>query len=937
MRCPTLIGRAVEIAAIADATDQARRGHGKVVVLAGEPGIGKTRLAELAVLFARDLALEIAVGRAVSDDAALALRPISEALLQLVSDRPAPDSEVLRGYVPLLAWLIPHWRTSRWRLPNESMIVVAEAVLRLLQVVGRSTGLLLVLEDMQWADESTTAVARYLCDHIDRLATAVVITTREGEGGAEFASILERAGAVRHDLARLSDSEVGEMAGACLGSATPSVELLSRLRRDAEGLPLLVEDLLSTPDSGSIRHRFADTVSVRLARMSPGNRAVIEAAAVQGRTFDWEVLGPATGTSRDAASRALREGLALQLLSAADAGYSFRHALTRNVIRDLMAIEDRRRACIAIAHSLAATTDPGDLDRLMTIARLLADGDESASALEAFLDVGRKAIRSGEAVWAVSALQRAAELAGNDPVLGSVVGLELMRALLLAGRPMDAAIAGDRCIAYADGRDPATAVQIRLLLARAALALENWESAASHIQRAENELGSNPRIAAEVAVLRARHDLGKNVAVTRIGAEHDASRAVGIARMAQRPDLECEALEVLGMAARLRDLFAAGNALERALVVAQEHSLPLERLRVLNELGVVEMLRDATPDRLVIALSESIRAGALGLAAAARVNLAAVFVMTGRFDDAFAAASEVEESAAQLGIVPLRAAAHLMLGFAMAHRCRRREAEHHLQIAESLGPDDADLRAGAWAIGRGLMALLQEDRQGARRALQHARTAFPGVHARILNPYEGPELLLRAVAGEAAVAETDQVAASAVTGARWPALWVGAARAVALGRSRDDTHANEALARSLEAGARYPVFLSLVKRLVGEAALRDGWTDPTLMIRSAAMTFTDMGITRAATACHGLLRSAGKPSASRRPDALLGNALRQAGVTAREAEVLELIADNLTNRQMGERLFTSSRTVEKHVAALLAKLEMPDRAALAQFARTLNL
>jgi DNA-binding CsgD family transcriptional regulator len=937
MRCPVLIGRAVEIADIAEAAKQARIGTGRVIVLTGEPGVGKTRLAQHAASFARDLGLAVAVGRAVSDGAAPPWRPISEALLQLSGDRPPPDSEALRGYVPLLAWLVPHWRTARWRVPNESIVVMAEAVLRLLREWGHAGGQLVVLEDLQWADEATIAITRYLCDHLDGLGAAIVVTAREGEGGGEIGANLERAGAIRHRLARLSGPEVDAMAAACLGEATPPVELLDRLRRDAEGLPLLVEDLLSSAGNGALPRRFADTVSLRMGRLSADHRAVIEAAAVQGRTFDWELLGPATGAPREVVSAALHHGLVLQLVSADETGYSFRHALTRDVIRDMMPIDQRRRACLAVARVLEGGTEPADLDRRATMARLLVEGGEPAAALEVLLDVGRLALRSGEVAWAVATLQRAAALASGTGHSGTAVGLEYMRALLLAGRPAEASAVGEGCIAHVDGRDREEAAEIRLLLARAAIAMEDWDTASSHIHGAGSGGGRHPGVAAEVAVLRARVDLGRSLAATRIGAEHDASQAVGIARAAKRPDLECEALEVLGLAARLRDLFAAGEALERVLIVAQEHDLPAERLRALNELGVVEMLRDATPDRLLNALSEAMRAGALGLAAGVRVNLAAVYVMTGRFDEGIAAASEVEQSAAQLGIPPLRAAAHLMLGFAMAHRCRRRDADHHLRTAVSLAPDDADLGAGAWAIGRGLMALLEEDRIGARRALDHARTAFPVVHARILNPYEGPELLLRAVAGETTTDETDKAAGSAVRGARWPALWIGAAQAVARGRCRDNVGAEEALSHALEAGARYPVFLALVQRLVGEAALRDGWTDPSPMIRSAALTFSDLGIRRAATACAGLLRSAGKPTASRRADVLLDDVLRRAGVTAREADVLELIADNLTNRQMGERLFTSPRTVEKHVAALLAKLEMPDRAALAQLARTLNL
>src|ERR1700733_10551758 len=97
--------------------------------------------------------------------------------------------------------------------------------------------------------------------------------------------------------------------------------------------------------------------------------------------------------------------------------------------------------------------------------------------------------------------------------------------------------------------------------------------------------------------------------------------------------------------------------------------------------------------------------------------------------------------------------------------------EQYLAAAEAAAPEDPDLRAGAWAIGRGISALLAEDRIAARRAFARARAKAPDQHARILNPYEGPELLLRALAGEAGQAEIDTAAAGLVTAARRPPPW----------------------------------------------------------------------------------------------------------------------------------------------------------------------
>jgi DNA-binding CsgD family transcriptional regulator len=348
------------------------------------------------------------------------------------------------------------------------------------------------------------------------------------------------------------------------------------------------------------------------------------------------------------------------------------------------------------------------------------------------------------------------------------------------------------------------------------------------------------------------------------------------------------------------------------------------------------MLRDARCERLEEAHREALRVGALGLATSIGVNLAAVHVMTARFAQGIDVAQQVERSAARLGLLPLQSAAQLIHGFAMAHQGKGREMESHLRIAESLAPADAEVQSGAWGIGRALFALLQEDRVEARRALVQARLAAPGEHARILNPYAGPELLLRAIAGDLDVVEARGAVEGVVRAARWPALWTYCALAVALGAEGSVEAARTACAAGLEAGRPYPVFLALAQRLVGEAALHDGWCDALPLLRSAEAKFERLGLGRAANACRRLINASGTPAPRRRKrDAPVHPILMAAGVTAREAEVMELLVERLSNREIAERLYLSPRTVEKHVASLLDKLGV-ERSALAHVARTLR-
>ena len=116
--------------------------------------------------------------------------------------------------------------------------------------------------------------------------------------------------------------------------------------------------------------------------------------------------------------------------------------------------------------------------------------------------------------------------------------------------------------------------------------------------------------------------------------------------------------------------------------------------------------------------------------------------------------------------------------------------------------------------------------------------------------------------------------------------------------------------------------------------MRDGWGAPVDWLRQAEAVFVVGGQDRIAGACRALLKNAGAPVTRRRgADRTLPSALLQARVTAREAEVLELVGERLGNKEIAARLFLSPRTVEKHVASLLAKLATEDRAALVEIAR----
>ena len=127
------------------------------------------------------------------------------------------------------------------------------------------------------------------------------------------------------------------------------------------------------------------------------------------------------------------------------------------------------------------------------------------------------------------------------------------------------------------------------------------------------------------------------------------------------------------------------------------------------------------------------------------------------------------------------------------------------------------------------------------------------------------------------------------------------------------------------------------RRQAAQAALADGWGEPVAWLREAAAFFAAHGDDRVAAACRALLRRAGAPvPRAGRGDSVVPPDLRAIGVTSREADVLGLVAEGLTNAEIGARLHLSPRTVEKHVASLLAKTGGRRRAQLAKYAAALS-
>ncbi len=182
---------------IADAVRRLRSGNGWALIVVGEAGIGKTRLAEYLGDAAATAGVDIVHGRALPAGFGGSLRPVAEILLELTRDRAVPGDPGLAPYVSVLASLAPHWRDPGWSAPAEPVVVRAEAVVRVLQWATGGAGVVVILEDLHWADDAALAVIRYLADYASEVPVLVLVfgTIRTGEGRADARALLEAGGA----------------------------------------------------------------------------------------------------------------------------------------------------------------------------------------------------------------------------------------------------------------------------------------------------------------------------------------------------------------------------------------------------------------------------------------------------------------------------------------------------------------------------------------------------------------------------------------------------------------------------------------------------------------------------------------------------------------------------------------------------------------------
>jgi DNA-binding CsgD family transcriptional regulator len=963
-----VVGRDQELRTVENALTAAASGRGGAVFLVGESGIGKSRLAAAAADQAFQADMVLMRGRGSAIGPMVPFRSLTEALLSLLRGGEPLDIAALGPYRPVLARLIPDWGNPAAQQQDGSLVILAEAVLRLTGLAGKDRGCLVSLDDLQDADAESLAVVEYLIDNLDRQPVLLLGAIRNEPCPAlDLARSAARRGtAVILDLDRLDRAGLRDLVGACLPMPAADVpkQAVDLLWAGSAGNPFLIEELLGgivdggllvAADTGSgttwrmadpppedVPATFARTVARRIEALGPAVQQLLSVAAVVGRRFPIAVAQAVTGLPDRELLSHLHGEPGAQLVQPDDQlpdWYTFQHQLIREALLTLLTPAERARFAEQVADALETVYPglPGEWCQTAATLRLEAGNPTVAGRL--FAEAGRRAITQGAANSAVGLLDRAWDLLAGDEAAERADTLEnLVYALAEAGLT-ERALASVGTLDQVGGLDPRRRARLHTRLAWAAQVAGPGPNSLAQINAARTLLGpdADESDTAPIDVVEAHLVLDVPGQGQIEKAEQLARRAAEVADRVPLPVVACQAWQLLGALQRSKDPAAATACLERARSTAVRHDLPIWEIHALVRLGNDDALRDGYLDRLEQARTQATLVGAVTARYQAEQSIALYTILEGDFAAAEALVDQVFEGSSRLKLVENVHYVLVVRAILAGHRGRRKEMDEALATFRRWEGDAQPLYAPrVYGLARAFCALLEENRERAveeQACALRAEDDTPTVYH--LGGRYGVNLLLGAVTGTMTRDELEAVAATPAAGFRWDRMFARFGRAVLAGRAGAVAEADAALADALTAGTPYAMGRHLGLRLVAECAVTDGWGSPVEWLRAAEDYFHSADIPAVASACRALLRNSGVRVGQRRTGlSEMPSALRSAGLTVREYEVLRLLADRLGNREIANRLHLSPRTVEKHVSSLITKTGLPNRIALSEYAVT---
>jgi DNA-binding NarL/FixJ family response regulator/tetratricopeptide (TPR) repeat protein len=984
-----LIGRASELAELEAAFDEAAGGAASLAFLAGESGVGKSRLLHTLLDRARERGGCAIGGECVelgSDE--LPYAPLVAALRGLVRENDRVLDRISPATRAGLAQLMPELDPEASAASDENRTRPFEALLALLETMAEEGPLVLWLDDAHWADQATRGFLAFLAASLAddaRLLTVIAYRSDQLNRRHPMRPLLAELGRGRRvrrlELGSFDRGEVATQLSDIIG-AQPDSEVVERFFERGEGNPLYTEELLAAGSDGRGRlpSTLRDALLLRIERLPETSRAVLRLLAVGGRLKHDHFVAVCDVDEAELAS-GLREAVEAQVvLVGRDDRYGFRHALIREVIYDDLLPGERAELHLRLAKALEPDIAIEDhmAIRAAAVAHHYNAAGDQPQALRSAVRAARSIERGGTPGAAAALLDRALALWPRVAEPETLAGLEHVALLARAAR------------AHGLNADEAHAITL-------------YDQALAEVDPAE-EPHFFAGLLAEIASVRWAMGQAEK-------ARDNLDRALDLLPESDATPERAMILELKARFLLLQGRFAESrDAADEALRAAEAAGVEGTEALVLNRLGLClfflgEEERGDEVMRKSVDLAR--RSGSNDQLAAAFVNYADALHFAGRSEEAEAIAAQGSREVtpgdrSALWIACARSAIAFDLG--------------HWDEADELLPPRSAAQSGQTltnlVLQRATLQLGRGDTVAARKTVEHARELFrDSVEPQYIAPAGVlvVELELREghidAARDAAAKAIDQLEFCSDDAARMAMISAAAAmvETEAVERARDlgDTTeleaslaraelatartaaAAEEIGRKLECAYRLDAEADLARaRRDADAPTRAGaaavaWDDlkrPYLAARARrreAEAFAATGEREAAAAAAAQALAAAEELGSEwlareiagfvararlpqvNPVAASGNGAGSDrapdsgdapakdddpfGLTPRERQVLALLAEGATNREIAAQLFMAEKTASVHVSRILAKLGVRSRTEAAAVAYRLDL
>jgi DNA-binding CsgD family transcriptional regulator/tetratricopeptide (TPR) repeat protein len=978
---PTFVGRAEELEFLQATRVRAAGGEPAVVLVGGEAGVGKTRLvAELTARCATGGIRVLAGGCVPVGGDGLPYAPIVEALRPLPEEFGVDAMRELAGSSwPELARLLPSLGEAEAGPSDQAARPrLFELLLGLLGRLSEQIPVVLVVEDLHWADQSTCDLLSFLVRNLRRERILLMATYRNDEPRTgrlgPWLAELDRLGSVRRlELRRLDRAETAAQLTGILGAA-PSAESVDGVFARSEGNPFFTEELLAVVRGGSreLPATVRDLLRGRVAGLPDPARQALSAVAVAGRRVPHRLLATVVGLDDWQLVQGLRAAISGQLLvmTSRQDGYDLRHALLGEVIDADLLPGERMELHASYARALTERPELAGVSPAVLAGELAVHWDaagEPTRALPARVQAGLAADRARAFPEAQRHYERALELWDQVLQPESLAGTDTLELLTSAA---DAARFSGRIqralVLLTEARDqldPATdPVQVALLLMR--LGHARWgtgdePACLAALEEAVRILPATPSVErARVLAAQAQWLL---TADRYAEAERGATEALAVARTAGARAEEGHALDVLGTCT------ADIGHLEQALRIAEEVGNAEGTVLAYDHFGITLSYAGRTREAVAVMRQGLAVARELGLGRAIGSQLAAdlaeeLFEL-GDWEESDRILTEaLDRDTNQAGLL------HGVKGRLEVGRGAFQSARQHLELAGRLGP--ARWRQLASRSGLVELAIWEGGHDDGRAIVDQAVRELER-----LDPGEGEEkppdaaeicvLGLRVEADCADLARAARTAAAVQQAHRRAESLLSTLRAMtgpaanprdawtpcfaALGEAewsrlqgRPDPQAWQRAAEHWEQ-LELPYRAAYARFRQGEALLAARAPRARIqpVLQAAHLTAVALG----AGPLRGeieLLAGRGRlgleqPVAAVAAPESVSSPVASLGLTRRETEVLALVAAGRTNRQIGQALFITEKTASLHVSHILAKLGVAGRGEATAIAHRLGL